>query len=82
MAEHIAGVDMLSQAEVIELKTKVREYEKEIKDYQKNTEHQENEIARLKRIAGKSYGMGAVWFAAIASFLVGIGVTVAFFLLT
>ena len=82
MSEHTPGVDMIAQAEVVELKGKVREYEKELKEYEKKTEKQENELARLKGIAGKSYGIGAVWFTAIASFLVGVGVTIAFFLLT
>lgn len=81
MSEHTPGVDMMAQAEVIELKGKVREYEKELTEYQKKTENQEKEIQRLKGIAGKSYGIGSVWFAAIASFLLGVGVTVAFFLL-
>ena len=82
MSEHVPGVDMMAQAEVVELKGKVREYEKELKEYQKKTENQEKEIERLKGIAGKSYGIGSVWFAAIASFIVGVGLTVAFFLLT
>ena len=30
MSEHTPGVDMMAQAEVIELKGKVREYEKEL----------------------------------------------------
>ena len=82
MSEHAPGVDMVAQAEIVELKAKVRDYEKELKEYEKKTEKQENEIARLKGIAGKSYGIGAVWFTAIASFIVGVGLTVAFFLLT
>jgi len=82
MSEHTPGVDMMAQAEVIELKGKVREYEKELTEYQKKTENQEKEIQRLKGIAGKSYGIGAVWFTAIASLIVGVGVAAAFFLLT
>jgi hypothetical protein len=48
----------------------------------KISEKQDKEIERLKNITGKSYGLGTVWFVAIASFLIGIGATVAFFLLT
>ena len=82
MAEHSSGVDMMAQAEIVELKGKVREYEKEIKEYEKKCDNQGKEIERIKGIAGKSYSMGAVWFTAIASFIVGAGLTVAFFLLT
>ena len=83
MSEHAPGVDMMAQAEIVELKGKVRDYEKEIKDYEKKSEKQEKEIERLKGISGKSYGIGTVWFVAIASFLVGFGATTAaFFLLT
>ena len=81
MSEHTPGVDMMAQAEVVELKGKVREYEKELNEYEKKTEKLEKEIERYKGIAGKSYGIGAVWFTAIASFLLGAGLTVAFFLL-
>ncbi len=82
MSEHVPGVDMVAQAEVVELKAKVRDYEKESKESEKKSEKQEKEIGRLKNIAGKSYGLVTVWFVAIASFLVGIGATAAFFLLT
>ena len=81
MSEHVPGVDMVAQAEVVELKGKVRDYEKEIKEYEKKDEKQQEEIKRLRGIAGKSYGVGTMWFAAIP-FLLGVGVTVAFFLLT
>jgi len=82
MAEHAPGVDMMAQAEIVELKGKVRDYEKEMKDWEKKNEKQEKEIERLKGITGKSYSVGAVWFTAIASLLVGAGVTVAFFVLS
>lgn len=81
MAEHIPGVDMLAQADISELKTMVRESQKELKAYEKKTEEQEKEILRLKGIAGKSYGTGAMWFTAIAAFVIGVGLTTAFFLL-
>ena len=82
MSEHVPGADMVAQAEVIELKGKVRDYEKQLKETEKNNEKQEKEIERLKKITSKSYGMGTVWFVAIVSLLVGIGATAAFFLLT
>lgn len=82
MSEHTPGVDMVAQAEVVELRGKVRDYEKEMKEYEKKSEKQEKEIEHLKGIAGKSYGIGTVWFVAIISFLIGIGATAAFFLLT
>ena len=82
MSQHAPGVDMVAQAEVVELKGKVRDYEKELKEYEKKSEKQEKEIERLKNITGKSYGIGTVWFVAIVSFLIGIGATAAFFLLT
>lgn len=81
MSEHTPGVDMMAQAEIVELKGKVREYEKELKEYEKKTENQEKEIKRLSGMAGKSYSIGAVWFTAIASFILGGGLTAAFFLL-
>ena len=82
MIEHIPGVDMLAQADISELKTLVREYQKEIKQYQKKTGDQEKEIERLKGITGKSYSLGTVWFVAIVSFIIGVGATTAFFLLS
>ncbi len=82
MSEHAPGVDMVAQAEIVELKGKVRDYEKELKEYEKKSEKQEKEIEHLKGMAGKSYGIGTVWFVAIVSFLIGIGATAAFFLLT
>ena len=81
MSEHTPGVDMVAQAEVVELKGKVRDYEKDIKALEKDSEKQEKEIERLKSITGKSYGLGTVWFVAIVSFLIGIGGTAAVFLL-
>lgn len=80
--EHAPGVDMMAQAEIVELKGKVRDYEKELKEHEKKGEKQEKEIERLKNITGKSYGLGTVWFVAIVSFIIGIGATAAFFLLT
>ena len=82
MSEHVPGVDMVAQAEIVELKGKVRDYEKQLKDLEKNSEKQEKEIERLKSVTGKSYGIGTVWFVAIVSFLIGIGAITAFFLLT
>jgi len=82
MSQHAPGVDMVAQAEVVELKGKVRDYEKELKEYEKKSEKQEKEIERLKNVTGKSYGLGTVWFVAIVSFLIGIGASAAFFLLT
>jgi len=73
---------MVAQAEVVELKGKVRDYEKQVKEYEKKDEKQEKEIEQLKGLAVKSYGVGTMWFVAIASFLIGIGATAAFFLLT
>ena len=81
MSEHAPGVDMVAQAEIVELKGKVRDYEKEVKEQEKKSEKQEKEIEHLKGITGKSYGLGTLWFIAIASFLVGIGATAAFFVL-
>ena len=81
MSEHAPGVDMVAQAEIVELKGKVRDYEKELKEHEKKGEKQEKEIERLKNITGKSYGLGTVWFVAIASFLIGVGTTVAVFVL-
>ena len=82
MAEHVPGVDMVAQAEVVELKGKVRDYERELKEYENRNEKQEKEIERLKNVTGRSYGLGTMWFVAIASFLIGIGATAAFFLLS
>ena len=82
MSEHAPGVDMIAQAEVVELKGKVRDYEKELKENEKKSEKQEKEIERLKNVTGKSYGIGTMWFVAIVSFLIGIGATAAFFILT
>jgi len=82
MSEHTPGVDMMAQAEVVELKTKVREYEKEIKEYEAKDARQAKEIERLKGITGKSYSLGMVWLVAIVSLVIGIGATTAFFLLT
>ena len=81
MSEHAPGVDMMAQAEIVELKGKVRDYEKELKEHEKKSEKQEKEIESLKGITGKSYGIGTVWFVAIVSFVIGIGATAAVFLL-
>ena len=81
MSEHAPGVDMVAQAEIVELKGKVRDYEKELKEYEKKSEKQEKEVEHLKNITGKSYGIGTVWFVAIVSLVIGIGGTVAVFLL-
>jgi len=81
MSEHTSGVDMVAQAEVVELKGKVREYEREIKVLEKTGEKQEKEIERLKSVTGKSYGLGTVWFVAIVSLVIGAGGTAAVFLL-
>ena len=81
MSEHTPGVDMMAQAEIVELKTTVREYEKELKEYEATDAKQGKEIQRLKGITGKSYGLGIVWLVAIVSLLIGIGATTAYFLL-
>jgi len=81
MSEHTPGVDMVAQAEVVELKGKVRDYEKEIKVLEKTGEKQEKEIERLKSVTGKSYGLGTVWFVAIVSLVIGAGGAAAVFLL-
>jgi len=81
MSEHTPGVDMMAQAEIVELKTKVREYEKELKEYEAKDERQGREIQRLKGITGKCYGLGIVWLVAIVSLLIGIGASTAYFLL-
>ncbi len=41
MSEHVPGLDMVAQAEVVELKEKVRDYEKESKEYETKSEKQE-----------------------------------------
>ena len=80
MAEHAPGVDMMAQAEIVELKGKVRDYEKELKEQEKKLEKQEKEIDRLKQVAGRSYGMGAVWLTAIIGLIIGAGAATAFFI--
>ena len=41
MSQHVPGLDMVAQAEVVELKEKVRDYEKESKEYETKSEKQE-----------------------------------------
>ena len=82
MAEHTSGVDMLAQADISELKTMVREYQKEVKDYEAKESKLEKEVERLKRLTGKSYTLGTMWLVGIFSFVIGAGATAAYFLLT
>ena len=68
MADHISQADVMSQAIILELKARVREQEKQLREEEKETE-------RLRRLANSRYRDIHTIFIALIAIVIGAGLT-------
>ena len=68
MADHISQADVMSQAIILELKARVREQEKQLREQKKETE-------RLRRLANSRYRDIHTIFIALIAIVIGAGLT-------
>ena len=68
MVDHISQADVMSQAIILELKARVREQEKQLREEEKETE-------RLRRLANSRYRDIHTIFIALIAIVIGAGLT-------